>query len=231
MKYRGGKNGSGVYQKIINQIPPHDVYIEPFLGGGAIMRLKKPARINLGYDLDDSALEAFTNEVQSEYVTLDKKSAIDVIKDAASSGPYGSERVFLYLDPPYPFDARKSRDRIYKYEFGELAEHARLLLEIMKLPKNWMIAISSYDNHLYNKALKKWRRIDFPATTRKGQATESLWMNYPEPNELHDYRYLGEDYREREKIKKQQRRWRIKLKKMDRRQRLAMMSVLDEARK
>lgn len=34
--YFGGKAGSGTYQTIINQIPPHRVYIEPFVGGGAI---------------------------------------------------------------------------------------------------------------------------------------------------------------------------------------------------
>jgi site-specific DNA-adenine methylase len=43
MTYPGGKNGSGVYQQIINQIPPHEIYVEPFLGGGAILRMKKPA--------------------------------------------------------------------------------------------------------------------------------------------------------------------------------------------
>jgi hypothetical protein len=31
MSYPGGKGGSGVYQTIINQQPPHEVYIEPFL--------------------------------------------------------------------------------------------------------------------------------------------------------------------------------------------------------
>lgn len=33
--YLGGKNGSGVYQAIINLLPPHDTYIEGFLGTGA----------------------------------------------------------------------------------------------------------------------------------------------------------------------------------------------------
>ena len=41
--YFGGKNGSGVYQTIINQIPKHSVYCELFLGRGTIMRYKKPA--------------------------------------------------------------------------------------------------------------------------------------------------------------------------------------------
>lgn len=43
MTYPGGKAAAGVYQRIINLMPPHSLYIEPFLGGGAIMKLKKPA--------------------------------------------------------------------------------------------------------------------------------------------------------------------------------------------
>jgi hypothetical protein len=35
VSYPGGKNGLGVYQAIINRMPPHQVYIEPFLGLGA----------------------------------------------------------------------------------------------------------------------------------------------------------------------------------------------------
>jgi site-specific DNA-adenine methylase len=34
MRYPGGKGGAGVYQTIINNIPPHDTYIETHLGGG-----------------------------------------------------------------------------------------------------------------------------------------------------------------------------------------------------
>ena len=43
MSYPGGKNGAGVYQAIINQMPPHQTYIEGFLGSGAVLRMKKPA--------------------------------------------------------------------------------------------------------------------------------------------------------------------------------------------
>ena len=42
MNFAGGKGGT--YQKNINLMPPHDVYIESYLGGGAIMRYKKKQR-------------------------------------------------------------------------------------------------------------------------------------------------------------------------------------------
>jgi site-specific DNA-adenine methylase len=56
MSYPGGKNGAGVYQTLINHMPPHTTYIEPFLGSGAIMRLKRPARVNIGIDLDPEVI-------------------------------------------------------------------------------------------------------------------------------------------------------------------------------
>ena len=59
MVYPGGKNGSGVYQTIINLMPPHEVYIEPFLGSGAILRMKRPALRNIGMDRDPDALKQF----------------------------------------------------------------------------------------------------------------------------------------------------------------------------
>lgn len=43
MSYLGSKAASGVYQKIIAEMPPHDTYIETHLGGGAVM-LRKPRR-------------------------------------------------------------------------------------------------------------------------------------------------------------------------------------------
>jgi site-specific DNA-adenine methylase len=46
LSYPGGKGGAGVYQAIINQMPPHEVYIEPFLGAGSVLRTKRPAALN-----------------------------------------------------------------------------------------------------------------------------------------------------------------------------------------
>jgi hypothetical protein len=48
MIYPGGKEMAA--PRIINLMPPHDVYLEPFLGGGAVLRAKKPARLSIGVD-------------------------------------------------------------------------------------------------------------------------------------------------------------------------------------
>ena len=57
--YPGGKSGAGVFQAIINRIPPHRVYIESFLGAGGILRHKRPAQISIGVDIDPAVTEAW----------------------------------------------------------------------------------------------------------------------------------------------------------------------------
>jgi DNA adenine methylase len=89
--------------------------------------------------------------------------------------------------------------------------------------------ISSYWSPEYDIALNGWRLETFHATTRGGRvATECVWLNFPPPLELHDYRYLGRGYRERERIRRKQRRWRAKLQAMPPIERYAMLSVLED---
>lgn len=44
-------------QRIINQIPPHDVFVSGFLGGCAVMRRLRPAGRRVGIDLDREIVE------------------------------------------------------------------------------------------------------------------------------------------------------------------------------
>jgi hypothetical protein len=60
MGYPGGKSGSGVFQALINWMPPHSLYVEPFLGGGAVMRFKRPAELNIGIDLDPEVISQWS---------------------------------------------------------------------------------------------------------------------------------------------------------------------------
>ncbi len=86
--------------------------------------------------------------------------------------------------------------------------------------------ISGYYSPLYAQALAAWSTFSFTAMTRRGPAEEHVWYNYPEPVELHDYRYLGADRREREGIKLMQRRWTAKLAQMPRLKRQALLAAL-----
>jgi len=80
MSYLGSKAASGVYQKIIAQMPPHDTYIETHLGGGAVMQRKPPALRNVGIDLDAEALQSFAFSHQLSHVNLVNRDAVEYLK-------------------------------------------------------------------------------------------------------------------------------------------------------
>ncbi len=50
--FTGSKGGSGVAQWLINLMPEHRVYVEPFLGLGVVMTTKSMAAVNIGIDYD-----------------------------------------------------------------------------------------------------------------------------------------------------------------------------------
>jgi site-specific DNA-adenine methylase len=200
--YNGGKESDGTFQKIISIMPPHDIYIEAFLGNGAIYRHKKTAFISsIGIDLDTSVIR--------EWAKLGPMAPILINTDAISwlehflttAGIYEKlgVRVLVYLDPPYPRDSRKSKKDLYRHEM-DAQDHTRLLNGVTGTT-GINFVISSYPNEMYNEALKEWNTIEFQSQTRSGTATEKVWYNYPTPTILHDYRYIGGDYREREQLK------------------------------
>ena len=227
MTYQGGKAGDGVYQKIINQIPPHDVYIEPFLGGGAVMLRKRLAAASIVIDSDAEVVVHWRKEAFGvPGVTVIYGDAISYLPELVATKVCDGARVFVYADPPYLLETRKSKRAIYKHEMMDSTSHSLLLAMLQKLP--CMVALSGYWSSLYESCLQGWRSINFQARTRHGTATEWLWMNYPEPVELHDYRYLGENFREREKINRQRKRWRARLERMSALQRYALLSSIAE---
>ncbi|WP_299593230.1 DNA adenine methylase [uncultured Tateyamaria sp.] len=238
MSYPGGKNGAGVYQSIINQMPPHDVYIEAFLGGGAIMRNKRPARLNIGIDLDRMALAQTKARVTAGLaISDDAMGPIAKYGDARFTFEAGNAIEYLsryrfhggelvYCDPPYMHDTRKVLD-LYNYEMTD-ADHAALLDVLCGLP--CMVMLSGYFTEFYKDRLNGWHSIQFQAMTRGGEpATEWLWMNFAPPIELHDYGFLGSNFRERERIKRKKDRWTARLEKMPLLERQAMLAAIRDA--
>ena len=216
-RYPGGKNGAGVFQRLINLMPPHRVYVEAFLGSGAIMRRKRPAAINVGIDVDRSVIGAHRRR---EGFTFICGNALDWL---ARQTWRGDELV--YCDPPYLGTARGSARPIYRHEMLGEAEHVELLRILAPLPA--MVMLSGYASELYDRTLAGWRRVEFQAMTRGGLATEVVWLNFPEPARLHDYRFLGEDFHDRGRIARKLRRWVRKLEKLPVLERAAILDALN----
>lgn len=226
MKYPGGKNHGSSYPRIINQIPPHEVFIEAFAGSAAIRRMMKPSARSILIDRDRSILDRIAEEVPPGTALLCENALQWLHREAAWLGNAAEAAgVVLYCDPPYLPEVCSSRMR---YEHVLTREDHRWLLEWLKRLK-CKVLISGYWSGLYAKVLRDWRLIHWPQITRGGSiAEECLWMNYPEPIELHDYRFLGDGFRQRQDVRRQQGRWKKKLAAMSVLKRQALLSVLAE---
>lgn len=219
MAYDGGKGGPGVWQWIINQLPPHKLYIEAFLGDGAVLRHKRPAERSIGIEINPAVVAE-----RWQHHGLPGCSVIcgDALHWLDREWPADT---LVYLDPPYLMSTRSSQRQLYQYELAERAEH----LELLRLTKRLrcMVAISGYHSQLYVEQLAHWRTSSFWTVNRAGKRVQEwLWMNYPAPLELHDYRFLGKDFRERERIKRKKQRWTEKLRTMPDLERYALMEAI-----
>jgi len=211
--YFGGKGGAGTYQTIINHIRPHDCYIEPYLGGGSIMLSKRPATINIGNDVDSEVIAVWKKNRLS-WLNLFNRPALDLLQDFIDSDYFSQwERVCIYLDPPYPLSSRKRQQKVYRYEMTD-EQHRQLLGIIRQLPAHVDVLISTYPNTLYAQMLEDWYLVKFYSQTRRGRALEYLYLNYPVVDQLHDTGYVGQDFRERGRIKKKVLRWQANFRKL-----------------
>ncbi|MFN8304046.1 MAG: hypothetical protein U0U46_16280 [Saprospiraceae bacterium] len=198
--YFGGKGAAGVVHRIIQQVPRHDVFVSGFLGQCAVLRHIRPAARRIGVELDPAVIALWTAArcpdgappagleiVPGDFLTLDLPEL-------------WQPSTFVYLDPPYLHETRSSRTR-YRFELTT-AQHRQLLDKVRALPCR--VALSCYDSGLYRAALVGWRRIQFPSQSRGGPRLETLYLNYPEPapDDLHDPRFSGDNFRAREKSKR-----------------------------
>lgn len=203
MRYPGGKGKC--YQRLINLMPPHQTYIETHLGAGAVLRHKKSAARNIGVDVDPAVHEAWVDH-QVESLELIQSDALSYLSSFSFDG---SE--LIYADPPYVTETRR-RAKIYRFEY-DVGQHEQLLSTLNSVPCKVMI--SGYDSVLYNDTLQGWRKVTFMAKTHTDVREECVWMNYAAPKELHDSRFLGDTFRERQTIARRQSRLRNRVIEMD----------------
>lgn len=128
-----------------------------------------------------------------------------------------------YLKAFDPLKVRKSKKQLYAFEFADESQHVALLETITQCTCNVMI--STYDNDLYNTYLAAWNKHSFVSQTRQGQAIETIYFNYEPPVILHDFRYLGKNFRERERIKRKVKRFQDRMHNLPPAERNAILSA------
>jgi hypothetical protein len=217
--YPGSKNGSGVYQTLINQVPRHEGYIATHWGNDGIYRNILPAAWAIGVDMNPKVIAAWEAKgiPNLEMVRMDGRVFMDTFRFP--------ENVFVYHDPPYLDYTRASKRDIFEYEYTAEMHEAFLKCIVGKsIPQ----MISGYWSEMYADYLKDWRTISFRTRTRQATVTEHVWMNYDSPAELHDYRYWGDNYRKREYIKRKKQRYRRRFEKMNAHERQIMFDTIKE---
>ena len=213
----GTKGGSGVWQRIISEMPEHDVYIEAFWGRGTIARLKRPAAVTIGIDLDPDAVANGTVQLATmfladgvqwlkdyfrlgQYASANYHVLFKVVGAVATFGGAPWSRHFVYLDPPYLGCSGYYRHELTEYQHRDLCRVFRAL----PCPA----ALSGYWSGLYAAELHGCRSIQIPTVNRAGRrVTEWLWLNFPPPLRYHDVRFVGVNRRERERIRRRVKNW------------------------
>lgn len=228
--YLGSKTASGTLQMLINHMPKHKCYVEPFVGSGAVVLNKKPALSNFinDYAAAQSKLVAsqFIKVFSKQYGTFsnDHIDAIEYIsKIKYINSGLKKEDIFIYCDPPYVLSTRTGKDR-YKYEYSD-TDHVNLI-NVLKT-QNAHVMLSGYPSALYDDLLSDWKTVEFQAMTRGGMRTEKLWMNYDiNTLPLHQTNHLGKDFSDRQRIKRKVQRITRKIKNLPKHERQAVLEKL-----
>lgn len=223
MRYPGGKGSC--FRHIVNLMPAHHTYIETHLGGGNVLERKALARSrNIGIDVDPEVIAAWKDRPAWRY--LAEFHCVDAV-DFLRSYNFFKGGELVYCDPPYLASTRR-RHGLYRYEYTE-AQHVELLEVIVSLP--CFVIISGYASPLYTDFLQHrhgWRVIEFANTTRRGRVMERAWFNFGDVDHRHDCRYIGKNFRDRERIKRKRDRWRKKFERMSREERAVVLGALLE---
>ena len=211
--YRGSKATTGLCQPLIAMMPPHSVYIETHLGGGALMRRKPAALRNIGIDLDARALSGFECAYPVELVH-------GCCHRFLAAFPFdGTELV--YSDPPYVQRTRKSRRR-YRYDYAD-SDHEALLGLLKSLP--CAVMVSGYPSALYDEALAGWRSVSLQVMNQGGVVTEQVWFNFV-PDKVHWAKYAGRNFTHRQQVRRKAANWGRRYRALPPAERLAVLAAM-----
>lgn len=246
--YPGGKSGAGIWQRLINLIPRHRILVSAFAGKCGVTRRIRPAEQTIVIDADESVCEWWDKWRRSkEGRALEihhcdsvewlrhrfgctefsdaRSSAARVSGTAATRDRKSTAECFVFCDPPYVLSLR-SHGKQYEHEMSD-QDHERLIRILTQIPASLAnVMLCGYRSEIYAACDRDWATVDHRVPTRGGLQDERIWMNYRKPEDLHDFRFIGDDRRSRERIHRRQRNWRKQLEAMTEVERRAMLESL-----
>lgn len=183
------------------------------------MRHKKAAARSIGLDLDAKVIGRWRAE-HPDVCELHQTDALAFLRDFDFQGGE-----LVYVDPPYVPETRR-RSKVYRCDYTH-DDHLRLLVLLSSLP--CMVMLSGYDSDLYNTQLVGWRKVSFPAKTHVDVRDECVWMNFEPAVQLHDARFMGDTFRDRQTIQRRQARLRSRIERMDAAERTTLLQWMQDS--
>lgn len=180
------------------------------------MRKKLPAKEQIGIDIDSRIIEKWQG---TDLCTLVNGNAIYYLEHHQ----FCSETL-IYADPPYHPDTRR-RARVYRHDYTA-RDHEQLLKCLTQL--NCSVMLSGYPNPLYEHYLSDWSVHRFLAKTHTDLREEWVWFNFDKPQILHDSRYIGDNFREREMVRRRQTRIRDRISQLPKTEQAALLNWLND---
>lgn len=207
--YTGHKKVNGLFQKIINQVPKHNIYAELFAGSAAIYSsFTVPAATAVLNDINPEVHNLLCEKFRDRTAVIWNRDAVEFLYKMQV---IWKKNVFVFLDPPYHHSTRPLATELYKHEMKHI-DHLQLLETVRLMKCNIMLIHPKCE--LYDTELSHWRKVEVKVRYHQKTSIECLYMNYPDPIQLQDYSFLGNDCWERQRIRRKTDKYIEKFQKM-----------------
>ena len=194
-------------------MPPHSVYIESHLGGGAIMKRRPAALRSIGIDLNARSIRTFACDHEVELVHGCRHRFL-------AAFPFGGDEP-VYSDPPYVRSTRRGPRR-YRFDYTD-DDHVALPGILKSLPCRVMV--SGYPSALYDEHLAGWRSPGVQVNNQARVVTERPWLNFG-PDRPHWHTMAGRNFTDRQRIRRNAESWARRYRAMPPGERLAVLAAI-----
>lgn len=218
--YPGSKAAAGQWQKILSEIPKCSIFVEAMCGSAFISSLVADTGcIIVINDCDKTVLDKIkltaTNTLQITKLNLDYQKVINKFDPIPGT--------VFFFDPPYKMETRSYQGKLYRFDWKD-NDHKRFLKALQRVKSPCIV--THYPCKEYDQALKKWRQITYNSMTRAGVREERLYMNFPPPALLQCFRYVGQNFTDRQRISRKVKRLINRFYNQKQKERAAILSAI-----